>query len=936
MTRGVGGEFFPPDGGIVEEIPGVIDLASPATERKSSAPDAAFNLDEGPPPTDDAVVVAAAADALAAPAAGAKTKKRDQRGAAPASRRLVLLGLGVLVLAAVGVGLGVFGQQLLGGRGGGAGGADTDATAIRSLLAEDTYPALTKAGARFAADPAAPPHLRGLAAQAQLLAIVAHLGPRDLLGKVRTTLGPPPAKGPPPREYGLALALLLVADGKTAEATATLGALAAAQPQDPAVPLYLGWAHLGANRAKEAAVAFQRSVELKASAAAAFGAGTAREASGDVEGARVFFDRALATTPTHAASALAIARLTRDPSAREAALRKVLTEKAVLLSPGERASGLAAVGDVLRDSGRLEEAERSFEQALAAEHASTRAQNGLASVLFESGRYEAALQRYQDLRRLVPKDLEAAVGAARCLLELGRLLDADEPIAAAERLGPDDARVLVLRGLRQERTETPAAIETALKSYLAALKADAKHAPAYAALAGAYLKLKKDGEAFAALKQAQATLPANAVIDNAFGEAYLRGGELTQAEERLRAAVAKNPLYHLARFNLGAVLEKQNRPDAAEKEYRTVAEKAPRFAGLAERRARIYQRLGRVDQALAAFDDALRAERPPAALRLAAAALFIDHGARQPCLGPPPAEGVPPAPGASAPSPPPAPGAPAAPRSTPPPVAAPPPAPPGVPPTGGPLGRDVADPAASCFALARRAADSVLLEDPRNAIANDLVGRALAGLGRPDEGLQYVRRAASIDTSRPEFHLHVGEILEQLGRYDLAMQELALAVGGGPTLVGPYVARGRIFVRQRQFREALVELGKAGQRDRTRADIPRLQGDAFAGLRQLAPAVDAYQTAVRRAPHDAEAHYKLGEACADAERRGPAVEAFRKALHLGGDKAPWAPDVHRRLGFIHKESGARGPAVAEFRRYLELKPDAADKGEILQQLRFLE
>jgi tetratricopeptide (TPR) repeat protein len=932
-ARGPGGAFLPPDGGVVEEIPGVLDLATEPPKKTAAAEEKAFDLDEAPPPAEG---LAAVEEPVAAPA-GAKAPAKGQPGASsPGRSRMALIGGAVALVLLGGVGFGLYGKQLLGGGRSSGGPGDADEAAVRALLEEDTWPALTKAAARLAGGAAPGPRVTGLAAQAQLLAVIAHQGPRDLVAKARGALAALPPKTTAPPDHDKARALLAIAEGKPAEAEPILKALATAQPRDAAIPLYRGWMHLAANRPTEAAASFQQSAELQPSAAALFGAGLATEAAGNLEGARAFFSRALTKRPTHAASALAIARLTQEPGAREAALRKVIAERATACSPGEKATALAGVGVVQLESGRLEEAEKSFEQALAADRASAKAQNGLAAVLYDSGRYDGALQRYQDIRRGAPKDLDAILGVARCLLELGRLLDADEPIAAAEKLAPTDARVQLLRGQRQELTETPAALEGAVKSYLGAIKADPKLAPAYAALARAYLKLKKDSDAIATLKQAQATLPASAVIDNAFGEAYLRLGDLGQAEERLRAALAKNPLYHVARFNLGAVLEKQNRLDGAEKEYRELADKAPRFAGLAERRARLYQRMGQVEQALAAFDQALQGERPAAALRLAAAELFIEEGKRDPCIAAAPAAAKDaPAPGTPAP----APGKEPAPAPAP---ATAPPAPPapgkapaaaGAPPAAG---APAATEAVSCFELARRAADSVLLEDPRSAAANDLVGRALAGAGRPEEGLQFARRAAGLDPQKPEYHLHVGEILEQLGRIDLALQELDLAVAGDPTLVGPYVARGRIYLRQRQFREALVELGKAAQRDRGRADIPRLQGDAYAGLRQLGPAIDAYLLAARRAPHDAEGQYKLGEACADAERRGPAVEAFKRALTLGGDKAPFAADVHRRLGFIHKESGARGPAVAEFKRYLELKPDAADKGEILQQIRFLE
>jgi predicted Zn finger-like uncharacterized protein len=896
MTRGPGGEFMAP-GGDLDDLPGVIDLALPAAAAGEKKPEAAFNLDEAPP--------LSLADDLEGKAAPSPLRKggKDQPKAAPAAarkRRLVMLvGGGVALLALAGLAFGVFGKALLGGGSGRATGPGTAGDqAIRAAFLEDTYPALREVATRLQAGGTPSLQQRGLAAQALLLAFAAHQGPRELIGKARDAIGALPPKGPFPPEFERGRGLLAVVEGKAAEGERLL-ASAPPDARDPIGQLVVAWGRLHAGKPKEAEPLFQKAVAAAGVGPALYGAGAAREATGDLDGARGLYEQAATKAPLHAAAALGAARTLKDPAAREAALRRFIQQKAGKASPGEKAEALGLMGEIALAGGQLDEAEKQFEEALKVERTSARAQTGLAAVLFEGGRHEAALQRYQEIRKAAPKNLAAVIGAGRCLLELGRLLDADEPVAAAERMAPNDARVLALRGLRQELTDTPAALEGAVKSYLAALKADEKYAPGYAYLARAYLKLKRDADAFSALKQGQVMAPQSALVDNAFGEAYLRTGSTPQAEERFRAALAKNPNFHQARFNLGAALEKAGHLEQAEKEYALLAEKAQRFPGLPERRARLYLRMGRVEQALQAFDQALRMERPPVALRLAAGLAFVENGARTPCFpAPPPASqpaGAPPAPAARA------------------------------------------EPAAPpCFELARATIETVLNEDGRNAEANNLMGRAMAGLGKPDEGLTFARRAIALDPKKAEYHLHVGEILEQLGRSDQALQELDLAVGGAPTLVGAYVVRGRIYVKRRQFREGLVELGKAVQRDRSSAAAYRLMGEAFSGLRQLPQAIEAYQNAVKRAPQDAEAQYKLAEAYADAERRGPAVDAFKRALQLGGDKVPWAAEAHRRLGFIHKEGGARGAAVAEFKRYLELRPEAPDRGEILQQIRFLE
>jgi predicted Zn finger-like uncharacterized protein len=898
MMRGPGGEFVGPDGGELEDMPGVIDLALPAGAAGEKKPEAAFNLDEAPP-----VSLADELEGKAAPSPlrkGAKGKAAPTPATAKKQRLVMLVGGGVALVALVGVGFGVFGKHLLGGSGAGrsgAGGAGDQAA--RAAILEDNYPTLRDAATKLLASGTPSLQQRGLAAQALLLAFVGHQGPRELVSKAREAMGTLPPKGPFPPELERGRGLLAVVEGKAAEGERLLAA-APADARDGLGQLVAAWARLHAGKAKEAEPLFQKAATAAGIGPALYGAGAAREATGDVDGAHGLYEQAATKAPLHAAAALGAARTVKDASAREAALRRFIQQKAAKASPGEKAEALGLIGEIALGGGQLDEAEKQFEEALKLDRTAARAQNGLAAVNFEGGRHEAALKRYQEIRKTAPKSVDAVLGAGRCLLELGRLMDADEPVAAAERMAPNDARVLALRGQRQELTDTPAALEGAVKSYLAALKADDKYAPGYAQLARTYLKLKRDADAVSALKQGQVMVPQSAVIDNAFGEAYLKTGDAPKAEERFRAALAKNPNLHLARFNLGAALEKAGRLDQAEKEYANLAEKAQRFPGLPERQARLYLKMGRVEQALQAFDQALRMERPPVALRLAAGEAFVENGARNPCFAPPAAASQ----SASAP-------------------AAAPPAPPPTPPQ-------------PCFELARTAVDSVLNEDGRNAPANNLMGRAMAGLGKPDEGLTFARRAVALDPKRAEYHLHVGEILEQLGRPDQALQELDLAVGGAPTLAGAYIVRGRILVKRRQFREALVELGKAVQRDKGNAAAYRFMGEAFSGLRQLPQAIEAYQNAVRRAPHDAEAQYKLAEAYADAERRGPAVDAFRKALQLGGDKVAWAAEAHRRLGFIHKEGGARGQATAEFKRYLELKPDAADRGEILQQLRFLE
>ncbi|MCE9564998.1 MAG: tetratricopeptide repeat protein [Planctomycetes bacterium] len=113
-------------------------------------------------------------------------------------------------------------------------------------------------------------------------------------------------------------------------------------------------------------------------------------------------------------------------------------------------------------------------------------------------------------------------------------------------------------------------------------------------------------------------------------------------------------------------------------------------------------------------------------------------------------------------------------------------------------------------------------------------------------------------------------------------------------------------------------------------------GSALQDKNDIAGAIEAYNEAIRLAPHFAAAYANLGVALHDCGDRPGAIAAYREAMRLD----PTDPKVYSNLGIALKESGDVAGAITALKEVVQLDPENPeahyDLGNILQAVGNLE
>ncbi len=542
-------------------------------------------------------------------------------------RVVAALGGVVLLLGGVGVALGVFtgfGQKLL--RGGSSARQEQQLNVARNQMTDDTLGAYRKAAAAMKSllevDPTAF-EAGALAAQAELGA--AHLGVAAELRNADAQLAKlTDEKAAQLPDVLKARALRSSVAGAYPDARNKLGAVLAKAPADSAALVYLGWTELAAGDPAAADKAFAKALAAEASRAQAlYGDAVAKERLGDVKGAGELYQRAQARSPLHLGAAVGLARTTKPPAEAQAAVEELIKARTATAAPRELADAWATVGVLAEKAGRHDEAEDRLKRALAldADHAIARV--ALANVQCELKRCADAVAPMEKLVAAQPKNVEAKLALAQAQLGTGAIADAAATLGAAATLAPKSADVLFGQArlaLAQPKIDR----EGALAKLKDAIAADPKLIPAYITESTTLGALGRDDDAVAALQAAEKQAADSAELMTQLGDAYLTLGKPVEAEMRYRAALSKQPDARPARMALGAALEAENKLDDARAEYEHVAQDDAQYPGVTERLARLAAKQGHKTEAAQLYDNALKEGVPTAALRLAAAQLFLD------------------------------------------------------------------------------------------------------------------------------------------------------------------------------------------------------------------------------------------------------------------------------------------------------------------------
>jgi len=156
----------------------------------------------------------------------------------------------------------------------------------------------------------------------------------------------------------------------------------------------------------------------------------------------------------------------------------------------------------------------------------------------------------------------------------------------------------------------------------------------------------------------------------------------------------------------------------------------------------------------------------------------------------------------------------------------------------------------------------------------------LLNQGRLSEAEDHLAGALRADPSHGAARqTYVAMLLEQ-HRVEAARRLLQEALAVSPAQPAFAVALARIYTEQRDYRNALEVLDKAGPAARN-AEFQAMRGAVLQRLGKHAEAVEAYQNAIRIAPQPGTTWVGLAISLETLGRRPEAAQAYRRALDAG-------------------------------------------------------
>jgi tetratricopeptide (TPR) repeat protein len=327
------------------------------------------------------------------------------------------------------------------------------------------------------------------------------------------------------------LGMMLLESGDPAAASGFLKRASGLAPGDSEIRLALARARFSAGRYAQAAEVYRKIVEDDPSHfRAVYNLAYSLERTGSPSEALSTYEKALARRPGHYKTMNKIARLHLKKGDIEKALRTA--ERSLAQEHQENAEGYLVLGTVLKSQARIVEAARALEVSVLQDGSQSGAWKELAFCQRQLDRPGEAKESAKRAYALDPKDPDVLMELGLAYLALASQSDLAKSRRAFQELlerSPKSAKALA--GLAQ----VSLLLDSPEEAHQAACKAvQAKGGyRAYAALGGAYLRLRKPRKAVDAFKRCLGRNKGYAPACDGISEAYRDLGE-SQKEEKYR------------------------------------------------------------------------------------------------------------------------------------------------------------------------------------------------------------------------------------------------------------------------------------------------------------------------------------------------------------------------------------------------------------------
>jgi tetratricopeptide (TPR) repeat protein len=233
----------------------------------------------------------------------------------------------------------------------------------------------------------------------------------------------------------------------------------------------------------------------------------------------------------------------------------------------QRAQQLFSQAVQQHQSGRLVEAETSYQQAIELQPKFVDAHYNLGHLLLQLGKHAEAEASYRTAVSLRPNFFEAQYNLGDLLLQIGRITEAELQFRLALSLRPDAARAYNGLGISlwQQAQTAPERLVEAEAAYRQAVALDPGYLDAWNGLGAVLTVQKKLGEAYTAFLRAVSLNPSLATSRYNLGNVCLEEGKLkesaklVEAEASFRVARSLQPDSSEIHDGLGSALLEQSR-----------------------------------------------------------------------------------------------------------------------------------------------------------------------------------------------------------------------------------------------------------------------------------------------------------------------------------------------------------------------------------------
>ena len=212
--------------------------------------------------------------------------------------------------------------------------------------------------------------------------------------------------------------------------------------------------------------------------------------------------------------------------------------------------------------------------------------------------------------------------------------------------------------------------------------------------------------------------------------------------------------------------------------------------------------------------------------------------------------------------------------------------------------------------------EALLQRTPNDADILQLLGVALAQLGRYADAVVFLARSLELKPDRPTVLLSLAQALHTLGREEQALQACDHALTLDRSLAGGYRTRAAVLTALGRREEALANAGQAVRLALQDAGAHADLGVALEAVGREREALECFERAIALDPNLAAAHHNHALLLARLGEHERALQSFDRALAL----QPQHAALHTNRGNTLKELGRLQEAAQSYSLALAIEP----------------